>query len=69
MNPEYKSEQQDNYNPIKYTEMKRKDYDKPTMQVVELQQRGLLMTSGKVGSTNSINGWGDGGTDDEDIFM
>lgn len=49
--------------------MKRKDYEKPTMQVVELQQRGLLMTSGKVGSTNSINDWGDGGSDNEDIYM
>lgn len=26
--------------------MKRKEYEKPTMQVVELKQTGMLMTSG-----------------------
>ncbi|GEM_PF-4111245 len=28
------------------TTMKRKDYEKPTMKVVKLQQTGMLMTSG-----------------------
>jgi hypothetical protein len=26
--------------------MKRKEYEKPTMQIVELKQTGMLMTSG-----------------------
>jgi len=26
--------------------MKKKDYEKPTMQVVEIRQHGMLMTSG-----------------------
>lgn len=29
-------------------DMKRKDYQKPTMMVVQLQQTGMLMTSGAV---------------------
>ena len=29
--------------------MKRKDYERPRMRVVEIQQRGLLMTSGDRG--------------------
>ena len=31
--------------------MKRKDYLKPTMQVVKLQHTGMLMTSGEVKAT------------------
>lgn len=31
--------------------MKRRDYERPTMQVVEIQQRGLLMVSGDVTMT------------------
>lgn len=39
--------------------MKRKDYEKPTMQVVKLrQQTHLLQASLK----NSINDWGNGGS-------
>ncbi|MBQ3300633.1 MAG: hypothetical protein IJH04_00510 [Eggerthellaceae bacterium] len=50
--------------------MKRKDYERPTMRVVEIQQRGMLMVSGDpVRGGNSINNWGDGGTTDEDIYM
>ena len=33
--------------------MKRKDYQKPTMQVVELRHHGMLMTSGGVGAMRS----------------
>ena len=38
--------------------MKRKDYEKPTMQVVEVKLTGMLMTSGQVnGQVNaSMNG-------------
>ena len=45
--------------------MKRKDYRKPTMQVVQLHQTQMLMTSG-VGASRSNYGtadeqtWGDG---------
>ena len=50
--------------------MRKKLYERPTMRVVEIQQRGLLMVSGDpVQGGNSINNWGDGGTTDEDIYM
>ena len=50
--------------------MKKKLYERPTIRVVEIQQRGLLMVSGDlVRSGNSINDWGNGGTTDEDIYM
>lgn len=47
--------------------MKRKDYRKPTTQVVKLQHHGMLMESG-VGASRSGYGsantetWGDGGS-------
>lgn len=31
--------------------MKRKEYEKPAMQVVEVKQTGMLMTSGQVNAT------------------
>ena len=31
--------------------MKRKEYEKPAMQVVEVKQTGMLMTSGQVDAT------------------
>ena len=31
--------------------MKKKEYERPTMQVVQLQQTGMLMTSGPVNAT------------------
>ena len=40
------------------TTMKRKDYKKPTMQVVKLQQRAHLLNASM---RNTIDGWGDGG--------
>ena len=49
--------------------MKRKDYERPTMKVVEIRQHGMLMTSDPVGSKATINDWKDGGTDSEDIYM
>ena len=52
--------------------MKKKLYEKPAMRVVEKQQHGMLCTSGDpepVRGGNSINGWNDGGTTDEDIYM
>ena len=39
--------------------MKRKDYRKPTMQVVELKQTGILMASGK--GLTSPSDYADGG--------
>ena len=41
--------------------MKRKEYEKPAMQVVEVKQTGMLMTSGQVDATMN-NVW-----DEEDI--
>ena len=42
--------------------MKRKDYEKPTMKVVQLRHTGMLMTSGGVQATMSgtfteTDGW------------
>ena len=31
--------------------MKKKEYERPTMQVVQLKQTGMLMTSGQVDAT------------------
>ena len=31
--------------------MKKKEYERPTMQVVQLKQTGMLMTSGNVNAT------------------
>ena len=42
--------------------MKKKEYERPTMQVVQLKQTGMLMTSGQVNAT--MNGtW-----EEEDIW-
>jgi len=41
--------------------MNKKDYQKPTMQVVQLRHAGMLMTSG-VGATRS--GYGTASTED-----
>ena len=51
--------------------MKKKLYEKPAMRVVMLQQHGMLCNSNTepVQGGNSINGWGDGGTTNEDIYM
>ena len=50
--------------------MTRKDYERPTMKVVQLQQRThLLQTSDPVGSKASINDWNDGGTTNDEIYM
>lgn len=51
--------------------MKKKLYEKPAMRVVMLQQHRMLCNSDPepVRGGNSINGWGDGGTTDEDIYM
>ena len=49
--------------------MKRKDYEKPTMQVVELQHRTMLLQASPVGTKSTINDWGDGGSTNDDIYM
>ena len=36
--------------------MNKKDYQKPTMQVVELRHHGMLMTSGGVGAMRNDYG-------------
>ena len=43
-------------NKINLTEMKRKDYLKPTMKVVKLQHTGMLMVSGEVQATRDSYG-------------
>ena len=48
----------------------KKDYEKPAMQVVELQQCTMLLAgSGDVDMNGLIEGWDDGGTTDDVIFM
>ena len=50
--------------------MKKKDYLSPTMQVVKLQQtQTLLAGSGEPSMRNSINGWGNGGEDNEELTI
>ena len=54
--------------------MKRKDYEKPAMQIVQLGRHEMLLQSGgdsqqNVGSTTSIDNWNDGGTTNEDIYL
>lgn len=49
--------------------MKKKLYEKPTMQVVMLQQTKMLMTSGEPSMINSINGWGNGGEDNVELTI
>ncbi len=36
--------------------MKKKEYERPTMQVVVLKQTGMLMTSGQVDATLNNDG-------------
>ena len=50
--------------------MKRKDYTKPTMKVVELRHTGMLMTSGKgVNASRSSYSYGrTTDTGDEDVW-
>ena len=49
--------------------MKRKDYRKPTMKVVELQHRTMLLQASPVDTKSTINDWGDGGSTNDDIYM
>ena len=49
--------------------MKKKLYEKPTMKVVKLQQTQMLMTSGEPSMRNSIDGWGNGGEDNEELTI
>ena len=49
--------------------MKRKDYEKPTTQVVELQQRTMLLTgSGVVATRNDYGVANDGVVDPENLL-
>lgn len=50
--------------------MKRKDYHKPTMDIVKLQQtQRLLAGSGEPSMRNSIDNWGNGGEDNEELTI
>jgi len=50
--------------------MKKKLYEKPTMKVVKLQQtQTLLAGSGGPSMRNSIDGWGNGGEDIEELTI
>lgn len=43
-------------------------YEAPATTVVEIKTEGLVCQS-PVQSGNSINGWGDGGTINDDLYM
>ena len=52
--------------------LKRKDYKKPTMKVVELQYRTMLLQASpneNVTPKSSIDDWQDGGTTNDEITM
>jgi len=50
--------------------MKRKYYQKPTMDIVKLQQtQTLLADSSKPSMRNSIDGWGNGGEDNKELTI
>jgi hypothetical protein len=50
--------------------MKRKDYQKPTMDIVKLQQtQTLLAGSDEASMINSIDDWGNGGEDNEELII
>ena len=50
--------------------MKRKDYQKPTMNIVKLQhQTHLLAGSGEPSMRNSIDDWDYGGEDNEELII
>ena len=52
--------------------MKRKDYQEPTMKVVQLRHRTKLMSGSPndtVSPTSVIDDWQDGGTTNDEIIM
>ena len=49
--------------------MTRKDYERPTMKVVELRHRTMLLSGSPVGTKSSINDWNDGDTTNDEIIM
>ena len=53
-----------------FKNMKRKDYQKPTMDIVKLQQtQTLLAGSDEASMINSIDDWGNGGEDNEELII
>lgn len=46
--------------------MKRKEYEKPTMKIVQLQHTGMLMTSNMRGSGRLGDSWTNSGSDSWD---
>ena len=49
--------------------MKRKDYEKPTMRVVELQQRTMLLAGSVVDATRDSYGEANDGVVDPEILV
>ena len=45
----------------------KRKYVKPSTETIALQHNTMLLTGSRANS--SINGWGDGGTYNEDIFF
>ena len=45
------------------------NYDTPTITVVEVKIEGGICNQSPINGGNSINGWGDGGTTNDDMYM
>ena len=55
---------------MKETDIKKEGYREPAMKVVKLQQtQTLLAGSGGPSMRNSIDGWGNGGEDNEELTI
>ena len=49
--------------------MKKKDYEKPTMQVVQLHRVTLLLQGSPVGAQSTIKEWEEGEATNEEIYF
>ena len=49
--------------------MKKKDYERPMTQVVQLQHNLQLLGASKVGAKSNIKDWEEGETTDEQIYF
>ena len=48
----------------------KRDYEKPTMKVVPVKKSQMLCASpGSGDATNTTTPWGDGGTDNDDLYF
>lgn len=48
--------------------IKTRCYETPSARVIEIRHGGIICTS-EVKGGNSIQGWGDGGTTNDEVYM